>query len=83
MGLARTTVTIPEALLQEVDDLAGPRGRSAFVTEAIEARVKRERLRKALDSVRGIYVGTPFEMNDEEAYRWVRVQREGPDPWER
>lgn len=83
MALARTTVTIPEALLHEVDELAGPRGRSAFVTEAIEARVKRERLRKALDRVRGIYVGTPFEMNDEEAYRWVREQREGPDPWER
>ena len=83
MGLARTTVTLPEELLAEVDTLAGPRGRSAFVTEAIEARVKRERLRRALDRTRGIYVGTPFEMDDEEAYRWVREQREGADPWER
>lgn len=83
MGLARTTVTVPEELLHEVDALAGPRGRSAFVTEAIEARVKRERLRQALDHVRGIYVGTPFEMDDDEAYRWVREQREGPSAWER
>ncbi len=83
MGLARTTVTLPEELLAEVDALAGPRGRSAFVTEAIEARVKRERLRRALDRVRGVYVGTPFEMDEEQAYRWVRGLREGPDPWER
>ena len=83
MALARTTITLPEELLEEVDTLAGPRGRSAFVTEAIEARVKRERLRRALDRVRGIYVGTPFEMDEEQAYRWVRDLREGPDPWER
>ncbi len=83
MTLVRTTVTVPQALLEQVDALAGPRGRSAFVTEAIEARVKRQRLRKALDDVRGIYVGTPFEMDDDEAYRWVREQREGPSAWER
>ncbi len=83
MTLVRTTVTIPKALMEQVDELAGPRGRSGFVTEAIEARVKRERLRKALDQTRGIYVGTPFHMTSDEVYRWVREQREGPDPWER
>ena len=83
MALARTTVTVPEELLRAVDELAGPRGRSAFVTQAIEARVKRERLREALDRLRGIYVGTPFEMDDDEAYRWVREQREGPSAWDR
>jgi metal-responsive CopG/Arc/MetJ family transcriptional regulator len=76
MALARTNVTIPEALLREVDELAGPRGRSAFVAEAIEARVKRERLRRALDAVKGVYKGTSFDMDDEAAYRWVRDLRE-------
>jgi hypothetical protein len=83
MALVRTTVTVPAELMEQVDELAGPRGRSAFVTEAIEARVKRERLRAALDRVHGIYVGTPFEMDDEQAYRWVREQREGPSAWDR
>ncbi|MBX3031165.1 MAG: hypothetical protein KF809_13540 [Chloroflexi bacterium] len=83
MALARTTVTLPEELLCEVDALAGPRGRSAFVTEAVQARVKRERLRKALERAQGVYIGTPFEMDDEQAYRWVRELREGPDPWQR
>jgi metal-responsive CopG/Arc/MetJ family transcriptional regulator len=78
MALARTNVTIPAELLAQVDELAGPRGRSAFVADAIEARVKRERLRRALDAAQGIYVGTSFEMSADEAYRWVRDQREDP-----
>jgi metal-responsive CopG/Arc/MetJ family transcriptional regulator len=78
VALARTNVTIPAELLAQVDELAGPRGRSAFVADAIEARVKRERLRRALDAAEGIYVGTPFEMSADEAYRWVRDLREDP-----
>jgi metal-responsive CopG/Arc/MetJ family transcriptional regulator len=79
MALTRTNVTIPAELLQQVDELAGPRGRSAFVAAAIEARVKRERLRRALDGLKGVYVGTSFWMNPDEAYRWVRDQREDPE----
>jgi metal-responsive CopG/Arc/MetJ family transcriptional regulator len=76
MALARTNVTLPEELLAQVDELAGPRGRSAFVAEAVAAKVKRERLRRALDNLRGITVGTPSYMTPEESYRWVREQRE-------
>ena len=53
MALARTNVTIPAELLAQVDELAGPRGRSAFVADAIEARVKRERLRQCPGSRQG------------------------------
>ena len=53
MALARTNLTLPEELMREVDELAGPRGRSAFVAEAVAARVKRERLRKATGRRRG------------------------------
>ncbi len=76
MALTRTNVTLPEELLREVDALAGPRGRSAFVADAVESKVKRERLRKALDQLRGAFVGTPSYMTPEESYRWVREQRE-------
>lgn len=79
MALARTNVTIPAELLRQVDELAGPRGRSAFVAEAIEARVKRERLRRALDAAQGIYQGTSFDMDADAAYRWVRDLREDPE----
>ena len=74
--LTRTNVTLPEELLREVDELAGPRGRSQFVADAVTLKVKRERLRKALDEARGVFVGTPSYMTPDEAYRWVRSMRE-------
>jgi metal-responsive CopG/Arc/MetJ family transcriptional regulator len=76
MALARTNVTIPSELLAEVDKLAGQRGGSAFVADAVAFQVKRERLRRALDQLRGAFVGTPSYMTPDEAYRWVREQRE-------
>ena len=79
MALARTNVTLPEQLLKEVDELAGPRGRSQFVADAVAYKVKRERLRKAIEAARGVAVGTPFEMTPDEAYRWVRAMREDDD----
>lgn len=76
MTMTRTNVTLPEELLREVDELSGPRGRSAFVAEAVTYKVKRERLRRALDQTRGILVGTPDYLTPEESYRWVRSMRE-------
>ena len=77
--LARTNVTLPEELLREVDELAGPRGRSQFVADAVTWKVKRERLRKALDASRGVFAGTEWQMTPDEAYRWVRSMREEED----
>jgi len=74
--LARTNVTLSQELLREVDELAGPRGRSQFVAEAVMAKVKRERLRRALDAARGSLIGTSSYMTPDEAYRWVRSMRE-------
>lgn len=74
--LARTNVTLPAELLAEVDELAGPRGRSQFVADAVAAKVKRERLRRVLDETRGALVGTSSYMSPDEAYRWIRSMRE-------
>jgi metal-responsive CopG/Arc/MetJ family transcriptional regulator len=76
MALARTNVTLPEELLRQVDELAGPRGRSQFVADAVTAKVKRERLRKALDETRGALIGTQSYMTPEESYRWIRSMRD-------
>ena len=54
MAMARTNVTIPEELLREVDEL----GRAARTQPVRGGRgdykVKRERLRRALDASRGV-----------------------------
>ena len=76
VALARTNVTLPQELLDQVDELAGPRGRSKFVADAVETKVKRERLRMAIAATRGALVGTPSYMGPGEAYRWIRSMRE-------
>ena len=43
MARKRTTLTMPAALLSEVDELVGPRGRSRFIEEALVLKVERER----------------------------------------
>jgi predicted transcriptional regulator len=84
MAMVRTNITIPEDLLAQVDEYAGPRGRSAYVVEAIERRVKRDRLRKALDESWAVTAGTPEWRSPEEILAWANDVREQdrPDPWE-
>lgn len=54
MTLARTNLTLPQELLAEVDQLAGPRGRSRYVAEAVAQRVKRDRLGRAIQETAGV-----------------------------
>ena len=71
MTLTRTNVTLPGELLEEVDRLAGPRGRSRYVAEAVAQRVKRDRLGRAIRETAGVMVGKPGWMNPDEVVRWV------------
>jgi predicted transcriptional regulator len=76
MALARTNLTLPEDLLLQVDEIAGPRGRSRYVAEAVAQRVKRDRLRRAIDASFGSLVpegGRP--MTRDEVSAWVAEQR--------
>ena len=69
--LTRTNVTLPAPLLAEVDRLAGPRGRSRYVAEAVEQRVRRDALGEAIRETAGAMVGRPGRMNPDEVARWV------------
>lgn len=71
MALARTNLTLPQELIQEVDEIAGPRGRSRYVAEAVAQRVKRDRLGKAIRDTAGIMVGKPGWMSPDDVVRWV------------
>ena len=75
MALARTNLTLPEDLIAEVDELAGPRGRSRYVAEAVAQRVKRDKLGKAIRETAGIMVGSPGWMSPDEVVRWVDFLR--------
>ena len=76
MALARTNLTLPEDLLHEVDKLAGPRGRSRYVADAVAQRVRRDKLGRAIDLSAGTLVpkgGRPMPRG--EVLAWVRSQR--------
>jgi metal-responsive CopG/Arc/MetJ family transcriptional regulator len=75
MALARTNLTLPQDLMAEVDELAGPRGRSRYVAEAVAQRVKRDKLGKAIRETAGILVGTPGWMSPDEVVAWVDFLR--------
>jgi len=75
MALARTNLTLPVELMQEVDALAGPRGRSRYVAEAVARRVKRDKLGQAIRDTAGILVGTPYQMTRDEVAAWVDYLR--------
>ena len=83
MSMIRTNITVPAELLREVDEYAGPRGRSAYVTEAIERRLKRDRLARALDETFGATAGTSSWRSPEEVVAWANEIRESDrDRWE-
>lgn len=50
MATQRAHVVLPAKLLQEIDALVGPRGRSAFLVETAERELKRRRLLAFLES---------------------------------
>jgi metal-responsive CopG/Arc/MetJ family transcriptional regulator len=78
--LARTNLTLPEDLLAEVDALAGPRGRSRYVAEAVAQRVKRDRLGQAIRDTAGILSGTEHAMTRSQVSRWIaRMRSEDSD----
>ncbi len=69
--LTRTNVTLPSALLDEVDRYAGPRGRSRYVAEAVAQRVRRDALGAAIRETAGTLKGKPGWMTPDETVRWV------------
>lgn len=83
MALVRTNVTLPEELIQAIDELAGPRGRSAYLAEAASQKLKRDRLAKAIREEAGVMVGKPGQMSADEIVDWVNQLRDEPgsDPW--
>jgi metal-responsive CopG/Arc/MetJ family transcriptional regulator len=48
-------LVIPKEILEEVDQIAGKRGRSLFITEAALEKLERERFLKILEETRGAW----------------------------
>jgi predicted transcriptional regulator len=74
-------MTLPRDLVDELDEITGARGRSAFVEEAIRYRLRREQMRRAWEAARGMLKDDPRFPTSEAVVEWVRALRaEVTDP---
>lgn len=79
----RTTITLPEALMEEIDRTVGSRGRSRFLARAARNELKRAKLERALDDARGALVGTDSWRSGDEIIAFVdRLRSDDRDPLE-
>lgn len=71
----RTNLLLPKELVDEVDRFAGPRGRSRYVAEALEARLARDRRWEAFHEAAGAWKDHPLFPTSEAVQEWVRAGR--------
>lgn len=70
-------LSLPEDLVRDLDEVAGPRKRSAFAEEALRRAIKREKFRIAVER----YAGSldmryyPHWRTSEDVVKWVREMR--------
>jgi predicted transcriptional regulator len=72
----RMHIEVGDELVARIDELAGPRGRSAFVRSAIERAVEQESRWALIEAAAGTVAGAGHEW-DEDPAAWVRRQRRG------
>ena len=78
----RTNLLLPEEIVNGIDEVAGPRGRSRYVANAVARQLRRDRLMAAVDATAGAWKDHPLFPTDESVVEWVRAGRaEGRDPW--
>jgi hypothetical protein len=81
MAMVRTNITIPEEVLALVDAVAGPRGRSAYISEVVARQARRDNARRVFRELAGALKGsTTWGETDEEVLVNLRALR---DEWER
>ena len=88
MPLVRTNITLPAETLAIIDQVAGPRGRSAYIAAVLLKQAKRDRMEKVWRENRGVLKGsttwgrTPeetLEILREVRRSWDRPNLEPPD----
>jgi hypothetical protein len=79
MSTVRTHIVMPAKLAKEIDELVGPRGRSAFLVENAEREVKRRRLLALLESDEPIWRDEDHpDLVELGTAEWVRALRNEP-----
>ena len=80
MALVRTNITIPEDVLALVDQVAGPRGRSAYIAEVVAKQVRRDNARQVFRELAGALAGSKtWGETDEEVLANLRALRDSSE----
>ena len=79
----RTNLLLPEDVVEALDRVAGPRGRSRYVAEAVRERLRRDERMAAIREAAGSWRDHPMFPTSEAVVEWVReLRREQTDPGE-
>jgi hypothetical protein len=79
MATLRTHINLPEELAKDIDELAGPRGRSAFLVETAAKEIKRRKLLAFLESDEPAWRDENHpELVEMGTAEWVRSLRREP-----
>jgi hypothetical protein len=70
----RLHIELADTLVAMIDEVSGPRGRSAFVRQAVERALENERAWQLIESAAGSIDDTGHEW-DADPGQWVRAQR--------
>jgi metal-responsive CopG/Arc/MetJ family transcriptional regulator len=70
----RMHIELDDQLVAQIDELSGPRGRSAFVRSAIERAIRQEFRWTDIEAAAGAIENQDHEW-DHDAAAWVREQR--------
>lgn len=75
MGSQRAHVVLPQELIEQIDALVGPRGRSAFLVETAQAEVRKRRLLAFLRSDEPAWKDEDHPELANGADAWIREMR--------
>ncbi len=76
MGSQRAHIVLPETLIQEIDALVGPLGRSAFLVETAQAEIQRRQLLQLLHNKQPAWKDENHPELSEGTCSWVRSLRQ-------
>jgi hypothetical protein len=76
MKTKRAHVLLPPDLLREIDEIVGPRGRSAFLVETAREAVRRRKLLRFLESDTPAWKDAEHPELAKGAAAWVRELRQ-------
>ena len=72
----RTNLLLPEDVVASLDRVAGPRGRSRYVAEAVRDRLRRDERIAAAHEAAGAWRDNPLFPTNESVVEWVRKLRQ-------